>query len=522
MPPESDPSAPSPPARALVSYPHPWLVVITVSFGSIAVIASSIGLINLLLPRMMAELGADIRTIQWVQTAFQLTMVVVMPAVGWMGSAVGQKRLYLASLILFSMGTLLCTLAWNVPSMILFRVVQAAGAGLFFPMATPFIFDAFPPQRRGVVLGVRMVFSSIGSMGGSILASHLADVFGWRWGFYFLLLFCAAGLTMGTLILRERPMPKVGRFDLAGCLSLAVGLISLILLITRRDGQPYLSGYPLVLTALSLLSIAAFFIIERRVASPLVDLNIYRYASYAAGGALAFFLPAVTVATSFLLPIYLQTLLGYSIFQTSLLRLPMGIATTSITPFTGWLSDRVDPRLLIGGGLLGYLLSLYALSGLSLYTSAFTLALILTAMGVSMTLVMTPMTNAMYSSLPHESIRLGSGLYGLKWQLGRSVGTAIVSVLYADRLALQFMSLSERVIPTSPGFRFNFQRLSEGLQDLGALHPKSGALQVLYGRLWEEAAVAAFGDCHLILAGCFTLALIPVYFIRHIKAENGA
>ncbi|MDP6775829.1 MAG: DHA2 family efflux MFS transporter permease subunit [Candidatus Latescibacteria bacterium] len=514
MPPDSDRLASTPSSGAMVHYPRPWLAVITVSFGSIAVMAASIGLMNLLLPRMMAELGADIRSIQWVQTAFMLSMLVLMPAVGWLGAAVGQKRLYLASLAIFGGGTVLCTLAWNIPSMIACRVVQGIGAGLLFPMGTPFVFDAFPPQRRGVVLGVRIVISSIGSLGGSVLAAHLADVFGWRWGFYYLLVFCAAGLAMGSLVLRERPLPEPGRFDLAGYLSLGVGLVSFVLLITQRDGQSALSGSTLGLAALCIFSIAAFFIIERHIAYPFVDLGIYRHTAYAAGCVLAFLLPGTTVAVSFLLPIYLQRLLGYSILQTALLRVPMGIAMVAITPLSGWLSDRIDPRLLTGGGLLGFVLALYALSGLSLYTSAFTLALIMTAMGVCSTLIFTPMYNAMFSSLPHESIRLGSGLYGLKGQLGRSIGIAAISVLFTDRLGLRYASLSESLVPTSPTFRLNLQRLSAGLRDLGALHPDAGAQQVLYRRLGEEASAAAFGDCYFILAGCLLLCLIPVYFIR--------
>ena len=513
MPPES--------ARALVSYRSPWLVVVAIALGSIAVLASSMGLINLLMPRMMAELGADVRTIQWVQTAFLLTMVVLMPAVGWMGAAFGQRRLYLGSLVLFTFGTLLCTLAWNMPSMIVFRVIQGIGAGLSFPLGTPFIFDAFPPQRRGVVLGVRTLISTTGSLGGTLLAAHLADMFGWRWGFYYLLFYCVIGLTVAALVLRERPLPGPGRFDLAGCLTLAVGMISLVLLITRRDGGPLLSGPTLGLGAAFLLSTAAFFLIESRISSPFVDLKIYRYAAYAAGSFLGFFLPATSVAVTFLLPIYMQKLLGYSIFQTALIRLPMSITMTAVTPLSGWLSDRVDTRLIVGGGLLGYVLSVYSLSGLSLYTSAFTLAFILTTMGISSACIFIPMSNVMFSALPHESVRLGSGLYALNRQLGRSIGTAAISVIFADRLTARFVSLSEGVVPTSPALRFNLDRLSGALRDLGILHPDAGARQMLYDRLQEEASVAAFTDCYFMVAIFLLLSLIPVYFMRNRATDGG-
>ena len=515
LPPEPPPSSPSDGIR--VTYPHPWLLVVTITFGHIVALASSIGLINLLMPRMMAELSADVRSIQWVQTTFLLTMVVLLPGVGWLGATVGQKRLYLSSLGLFSVSTILCTLAWNLPSMIVFRIVQGIGAGLFFPMGTPLIFDAFPPGRRGVVLGVNVLILMIGSLSGSVLASHLADLFGWRWGFYYLAVLALVGLGLATFVLRERPVPHPGRFDLAGCLSLAGALISFILLITREDRSSYLSGYPLALICICGVSIVVFFAIETRIAHPFVDLHIYRNVAYAAGSLIGFFIPATTVAVSFLLPIFLQRLLGYSIFQTALIRLPSGLAGTVFTPLSGWLSDRLDARLLLGVGTVGFAVSLYTLSDLSLYTSATTLAITLACLSVSSAFIFTPMSNVMFSSLPHESIRLGSGLYAVKRQLGRSVGSAAISVFFTHRLAIQTAGLAENIPEPSTTLRWHLGVLSSKLADYRVPNPDAFSKRILFDSVMEEATVAAFGDCYFIIAIAFTLILIPIWFIRSPK-----
>jgi EmrB/QacA subfamily drug resistance transporter len=500
--------------EAPVFYPHPWLVVIAVNFGSIAALASSIGLINLLMPRMMAELAADVQSIQWVQTSFLMTMVVLMPAVGWMGAAVGPKRLYLSSMALFAAGTVLCTLAWDMPSMIAFRVVQSVGASFFFPMGVPYIFDAFPPGRRGSVLGVSLLIGSIGSLGGNVFASHLADVLGWRWGFYYLLPLSGAGLILGLLVLRNRPESPAGRFDLPGCLSMAAALISFILLISRRSGDPLITSENLLLLAICITSTVVFILVERGSSAPFVDLSIYRNVAYAAGSILSFLVPATAVAISFLLPIYLQRLLGYSILQTALLRLPMGLALVVVTPLSGWLSDRMDVRILMVGGTLGYLGSLYGFSQIGLYTSGSTLAILLALMGISTTVLFLPMTNAMYTSLPEDMVRLGSGLSALLRQLGRSVGTAAISAIFAHRLVVRFAGLAEDVSISRPGLRLNLDRLSSNLHDLGVQDPASSALILLQRRLWAEATVAAFADCYLVMAACFVLALVPVYFVR--------
>ena len=129
-----------------------------------------------------------------------------------------------------------------------------------------------------------------------------------------------------------------------------------------------------------------------------------------------------------------------------------------------------------------------------------------------------PMSNAMFSSLPEESVRLGSGLSALKRNLGRSVGSAAISVVFADRLAIRLAMLTESTTAASPAFRFNLERLSAALRDLGIRHQDAGALQVLRTRLWEEASAAAFGDCYFILSISILLALIPACFIRHVKS----
>ncbi|MDA0710521.1 MAG: MFS transporter [bacterium] len=276
-------------------YANPWLLVIAIDFGHSAALASSIGLVNLLMPQMMPEIGADVRSIQWVQTSFLITMVILLPAVGWLGSAVGQRRLYLTSLAVFAVSTFMCTLAWNLPSLIVFRIIQAAGAGLFFPLGTPFIFDAFPARRRGFVMGISTFLMSINSLGGSVLASHLADLFGWRWGFYYLGAEALIGLVFTLAILKDRAVPGVGRFDLPGCATMAFALISLLLLITRESRGGFLTTDRIFLFSCFLASTCAFFYIEKRTAEPFVDLTLYRYPAYAAGSLIGFLVPGISI-----------------------------------------------------------------------------------------------------------------------------------------------------------------------------------------------------------------------------------
>ncbi|MBT3606103.1 MAG: DHA2 family efflux MFS transporter permease subunit [Candidatus Latescibacteria bacterium] len=496
-----------------VHYKNPWFLVIAIDFGHSAALASSIGLVNLLLPQIMPEIGADVRSIQWVQTSFLITMVILLPAVGWLSSAVGQRRLYLIGLGLFGVSTVLCTFAWNLPSLLFFRVIQGAGAGLFFPLGTPFIFDAFPSNRRGFVLGVSTLLMSINSLGGSVLASHLADLFGWRWGFYFLFVEACIGLLFSITILKERRIPKVGQFDFPGCATMALALMSLLLLITRESHSGFFTPEHIFLSFTFIASAGAFFYIEKKTAEPFVDLRLYRHTAYAAGSFIGFLVPAISVGISFLLPIYLQGLLGYSIFQTALIRLPSGLFGTLFTPLAGWLSDRSDSRLLVSGGLLALMLATATIATITPETSPVSLALMLTVMSIATAFIFTPISNTMFSSLPHESIRLGSGLYALKRQLGRSLGTAIISVLFADRLLRHTTQKFDAWALPNTVTRSLQAEVSMRFPNASTEIPNV-PIFLIQDTLLQNATIAAFSECFLIVAACLLLSFIPIPYLR--------
>jgi DHA2 family multidrug resistance protein len=493
---------------------HAWLILITVSLSAMSVLSHSIGMISLLLPRMMSEFAIDVQSAQWVLTSFMLTMVVIMPAVGWIGDVFGQRNLYLGSLLLFTGCTFACTLAWNYPSLIFLRVIQGIAAGCFFPLTTPFIFDSFPEGRRGFVLGVSNLTLITGSTLGSLIASTLADSFGWRWGFYYTLVLCTSALTIGYVLLRDPPRSPVGRFDFLGAVTLGTAIVSAVLLVTQQNVPLGLNTRTLTLVTLCTVSAVTFIFVELRSKSPLVDLGIYRYTTFAAGSFLGFIVPATTTAVTLLLPIFLQRLLGYSILQSAILRLPSGITTAVIGPLTGWLSDRVDPRILIGTGVIGFACMLYALSSLSMQSSGPSIAGLLVLMGIVSMCIWSPLSNTMFSALPPASVRLGAGLHALMRQLGRSVGGALVAVMFSQRLSARVARLIGGVSASSAVFSYHLDRLSTRMLSYPHPDPESLAIDFIQQTLWQEATVAAFSDCYRITAVIFLITIIPVYFLR--------
>ncbi len=498
---------------------HAWLVLVTVSLSALSVLSNSIGMISLLLPRMMSEFAIDVQSAQWVLTAFMLTMVVIMPAVGWLGDVFGQRCLFLSSLGVYSLCTFACTLAWNFPSLIVLRIIQGIAAGCFFPLTTPFIFDSFPEGKRGYVLGVSNLTLITGTTIGSLIASTLSDQFGWRWGFYYTIVLCISSLFMGYLLLRDPPRSAVGRFDFAGAVTLGTAVVSAVLLVTQRNVPIGFNTRTLSLVLLGAVSAISFVWIELRSKAPLVDLSIYKHAAFTAGSTLGFIVPASTTAVTLLLPIFLQRMLGYSIFQSAILRVPSGITTAVLGPFTGWLSDRIDPRLLIGTGVLGFAGMLYALSSLSMHSSAASITGLLVLMGVVSMCIWAPLANTMFSALPQSSVRLGSGLHALMRQLGRSVGGALVAVLFSHRVSARVARLVGGVSASSAVFSYHLDRVSTRMLSTSHPNPDAFAAEFIQQSLWQEATVAAFGDCYRITAVLFLITIVPVCFLKRTHAS---
>jgi len=355
---------------------------------------------------------------------------------------------------------------------------------------------------------------SINSLGGSVLASHLADLFGWRWGFYYLAAMACIGIFLAGSVLKEREMPTSGKFDFIGCFTLALSLISLLLLINQQGRSVLFSPENVGLALAFLLCTGLFFYTETKTAEPFVDLRLYRHAAYAAGSFIGFLVPAVSIGISFILPIYLQGLLGYSVFQTALIRVPSGLLGTMLTPLAGWLSDRFDARLAIGSGLVVLAVGTATLSTITPETSPFTLASQLAVLSVGTAFVFTPMSNTMFSSLPHESIRLGSGLYALKRQLGRSLGSAVISVVFATRLTMHGARLFDNFSIPQLATQTAHRQTAGILRDLGVANPGGTTRQMIQDLLWEEATISAFSDCFLMVALALVLTFPALLFLH--------
>ena len=246
-------------------------------------VALSQGVLNVAIPSMMSSLGTDLDRIQWVQTAFQIVQAVFIPAVGWLSAKVGTKQLFILSTLMFITGSALSGLAWNVESLIVFRIMQGMGGGLINPLSMSMLFSTFPPDKRGLALGLSSFTRSFGPAIAPALGGHLIEVLSWRAIFY---INVPVGLVSAALVFFTMPATQDERerpFDALGVLTMACCIIPLLLALSEGRRYGWTSQMILSLFFVSAVSLVAFIIAELKTPQPFVNIRLYRHTPFTMG-----------------------------------------------------------------------------------------------------------------------------------------------------------------------------------------------------------------------------------------------
>ena len=497
---------------------YKWLVTIAVMSGATLVVLD-ITIVNVALPEIMAGFGVTVDKIQWVLTAYMLTMAIMMPSVGWLSARIGNKALFIVSLVVFTVSSALCGMAWNEDALIVFRALQGSGAGSLMPLAMVIIFEAFPPEERGLAMGVYGIAATFGPAVGPTLGGYLTEHFSWKFAFYINVPVGILGVILATVILPAGKTRKGMSFDQWGFLTMAVCLGCLLTALSQGQREGWTSSYILSLFAIATVSGIAFLWVELRVSQPFIDLRVYRTFSYSMG-TLVFTIQGIGLfGSTWLIPLFFEHMLDYTALQAGILMLPMALVVAAVLPLAGRMADRMDGRIPIALGVLVSAASLYWLSFVDLRTSAAAGVWMLILRGIGLGFIFAPLMSLALKSLPEDKVATGSGLINVSRQLGGAFGVAIIGAML-DRREIFHNSLFAQA-QSLDSFATN-----KFLHDLQALFERAGsvesvahhkALAALHLLVKKEAMVASFDDCFLISALVFLLALVPTLLLRVVK-----
>lgn len=492
-----------------------WLVAaailtgqLTTSFGMFAVVVA--------LPKIMTSFGADVNAIQWVMTGYLISRAVPMPALGWMTGLIGRRNLYVIGVLGATVTTALCGLSWGMGSLIFFRVLQGTLGAPAMGLGLVFLYEAFPPQQRGLAMGLVLLVGSLGPTIGPTLGGYLVQEISWR-AIFFLGLPSGIVSIVLTLAILPPDVPQRGKtIDLFGLITMTVFLVALLLALTQGQREGWDSGYILSLFAIAGVFFVLFMVAELIVVNPVVNLRLYRNFAFTVTSVVVFLYNAGFVGTNFLVALMLQVAFDFTPLQAGLVLAPGALFMGWIGLFAGKLSDRVDPRVPIIVGLATFALDMYLFSSLTLLSGVGLVTLLVMAQRGSFGLIQSPITNAIMRTLPSEDRNMGSGLHGVHRGVAAAFGVALCSLLLERRMAVHSVLLGQYHDPSDLSVQQALQAFHNFLLQAGEIPQLAGAkaMAALGQMMSRHVRMTAYTDCFLLLSIVFILALIPAFMSR--------
>jgi DHA2 family multidrug resistance protein len=505
---------------------NPWIVAIAVMFATFMEVLDTT-VVNVSLPHVAGSLSASIDESTWALTSYLVANAIVLPLAGWLARQFGRKRLLMMSVTGFTLSSLLCGLAPTLPMLILFRVIQGTTGGALQPLSQAVMLEAFPPERRGKAMAFWGLGIVTAPILGPVLGGWLTDSYSWRWVFYINI---PVGIT--SLMLMRRFVfdpPYLGaqrstRVDWTGIGLLALGIGALQVFLDKGQEEDWFESH--FMTALAIVSavgLVVFLLHEWHAEHPVVDLRVFRSRTYATGVLLMTVVGFVLYGSLVLLPILLQTLLGYPSLQAGIALAPRGVGSFLAMPVVGLLIGKVDARRLLGLGLVAGALTLWWLGVLNLnagYWDFFWPQLI---QGAALALLFVPLTTITMDPVPREQMGNATSIFNLMRNIGGSLGIAASTTMLARHQQVYVNNLGSHVDPYNPQVRALLEQMRAAFMARGSdlVTATQQAEAAVWGLVRRHSAMASFTDVFRDLAVLF-VALVPLLFLmRSPRAGRG-
>ncbi len=490
-----------------------WVVLALVMVGTFMSILDT-SIVNVALPHMMNELEVNRNQIEWVTTGFMLATAVAMPLVGWLAGRLGHKVLYLSSLSLFTIGSALCAMAWSYDSLIVARVIQAAGGGAIQPVGMAMVAELFEPHERGKALGIWGTGIMIGPSVGPTLGGYLTDMFNWRTIFSVNLPFGLLALLMGLTIMKSdrKRLQKKTPFDWWGYAFLSMALICGLLALSKGQEKGWSSTYIITCFSLSVVGTTLFIAVEGAVEHPLLDLKLFIYRNFSLSMALAIFRAVGLFGGVFLLPIFLENLVGYTTIQTGLWMMPGAVTIGVMMPVAGRMADRYAPRWLVFTGSVLTGVSLIFYGNLDPLSPASVIIGPQLVRGVGLALMMAPLMTAAINSVPPAQVATASSFLNVSQRVGGSFGIALLNTFVTDSVRFHAVRLGEIAGNQTESLRLWVEQGAK-IKILGAHGYLVGnqlkGMSMAVKEIYLHANVLAFEN-GFVLAGAIILLGLPL------------
>lgn len=493
-----------------------WTLAVLVALIGpfMAILDSSI--VNVAVPTIMRVFNTDTATVEWVLTIYMLALGVVVPLSGWAGDRLGLKNLYILSLAMFTLGSVLCALSWSIGSLIAARVVQAIGGGMIMPTTMAMIYRMVPQERFGSAMGVFSIALLVAPAIGPTLGGYLVEYVNWRWIFTINLPVGLGGILLSRLVLPEFSRGEAAKLDIGGAVTAGAGLFCLLLALSKGADWGWRSEAIVLLFYASAVCLGLFVYLELTHPNPLLDLRVFRYRTFTLGNVLVAITTIALFSGVFYVPLFLQQIRGLGAMETGLLMMPAAVVSGLLMPITGRLYDRLGPKLLCLAGLAIMAATTYLFHNLDVTTPTSTIQRWLILRSIGMSLAMMPVQTAAVAVVPPELVGRASAITNIINRVAGSFGIAVFTSILTNRQALHGAYLTAEVTATKPAIAYFLRQVSASLGDGGATSSQAASLGLAYlqGVVARASLVRALEDIFVLMAAMALTGLLPAFFLE--------
>jgi len=481
---------------------------------------------NVALPYMAGSLGASNDQSTWVLTSYLVSNAIVLPVSGWFASVLGRKRFFMSCLVIFTASSLLCGIAPNLGAIIVFRILQGAGGGGLQPMAQAILADVIPPRQRGLAFALYGVTAIIAPTIGPTLGGWITDNYSWRWIFFINLPVGILTLLLVSRLVEDPPwlkrVPAGGiKFDYIGFSLLAIGIGALQVMLDKGQEDDWFgSHFILILAILAVVGLVSCVLWEWFQERPIIDVRLFENLNFLSANGMMFVLGILLFSSLVMMPLYLQSLMGYTAESSGLVLSGGGLLLLFLMPVVGILSSRVEARYLVAFGWLTLAIGMYISSQRLDLDISFGSASVLRMIQVfGLGFLFVPINLVSYVGMPLEKSGSVAGLVNFMRNIGSSVGTSMVTTLIARRAQVHQVYLGAHISPGVPGVNAASTGLAARLVASGvqAEHAVQVAYALLYRDLIGQATVLAYLDTFLVLAAASSVMFVLSFVLKKNK-----
>lgn len=491
-----------------------WLapVLITMIGAFMSILDSSI--VNVAIAPIMHVFNTNTTTIEWVVTAYSLALGAVVPLSGWAGDKFGFKNVYIFSLIVFTFGSLLCTISWSVESLIIARIIQAIGGGMIMPITIAMVTRIVPKQNFGTAMGIIGISLFMAPAIGPTLGGYLVEYVDWRWIFTVNLPIGVIGILLAVFYMPKFPKKdEAGKLDWGGAATSVIMLFCLLLALSKGSDWGWGSEPIILLFFVSAVSLILFIYIELTTENPLLDIRLFKIRTFTAANIMSAVVTIGLFAGIFYIPLFLQNIRGLGAMETGLLMLPAALISGIMMPISGKLYDKVGPKPLAVIGLLAAAYGTYLFHQIDVNTPNVTIISWMIFRSIGLSFAQMPAQSASVASVPQDKVGRASAMSNIITRVASAFGIVVLTTMLTNHMNGYSAQMASSVNAQNVTATSFFAKLTAMFAGSSAT-AKAYGVTIAQGYIAQASFVRALDDLFVVAAVIALIGVIPAFFLK--------